>query len=182
MWVGLILAGGTSRRMGTDKAAVEVDGVAMVDRVGRALAETVDEVWLSLRHGQEHPSPGLPVVRDAGAGPLGGLSAGLARLSAPDAVLAVAVDMPFVTPSLLAEVRAALGQHEAAVPLCDGVPQVACAAWAARLADRAAALTAAGEGAPRALLAQADAVFLPADHWRDQLRSVDTPYDIPPPR
>ena len=33
MTAGAVLCGGQSRRMGTDKAVVEVDGVAMVERV-----------------------------------------------------------------------------------------------------------------------------------------------------
>ena len=40
-FVGAVLAGGASRRMGRDKALVPVDGVAMIERVIAAVKEAV---------------------------------------------------------------------------------------------------------------------------------------------
>ena len=39
MLIGAVLCGGASRRMGTDKAFIEIDGVPMARRVASALAD-----------------------------------------------------------------------------------------------------------------------------------------------
>lgn len=79
--VGAVLAGGASRRMGTDKALVPVDGEPMVARVvaalGAAGAKTVVLVGASR---EVADAVGLATVPDddPGSGPLGGLSTALA--------------------------------------------------------------------------------------------------------
>lgn len=83
-----ILAGGLSRRMGSDKSRLKLGRRTMLGHI-RATAKTL----------------GLPVRvlrRDlvARCGPLGGVYTAL-KTSAVDAVLFLPCDMPFVTPSLL---------------------------------------------------------------------------------
>jgi molybdenum cofactor guanylyltransferase len=71
--LGAIIAGGGSRRFGGDKAAVLLNGRALIDHVADALAPQVDALVVS---GREWP--GLKAVADRPApdlGPLGGLCA-----------------------------------------------------------------------------------------------------------
>jgi molybdopterin-guanine dinucleotide biosynthesis protein A len=92
----LILTGGGSRRMGRDKAALEWGGVRAVDRLAelaRVLgAQHVLTVGADL---------GLPFVLDPepGAGPVGGVLAGVAALTEAGLTraLILAVDAPTVT-------------------------------------------------------------------------------------
>jgi len=102
----LILTGGGSRRMGRDKAALDWGGVRAVDRVAvlaQAMgAHSVFTVGADL---------GLPWIADPepGAGPVGGVIAGVAALRAQGLIraLVLAVDAPTLTAQDLAPLVAA---------------------------------------------------------------------------
>jgi molybdopterin-guanine dinucleotide biosynthesis protein A len=108
---GLILAGGKSRRFGSDKAVYPVEGRPMIERVHEAVASVVSPVLISV--GEEGRSYGLPArtVVDVfpGAGPLAGIHAGLAAAETPW-LLVVAVDMPFVSADALTLLLDAIGE------------------------------------------------------------------------
>lgn len=75
MILGAILAGGQSRRFGSDKAVALLDGMALVDHVAQALAPACDALIII---GHDHAS--LARIDDRpgpGHGPLGGLNAAL---------------------------------------------------------------------------------------------------------
>ena len=168
--------------MGRDKSLVELEGLSFAERVRRALGEVVDEVWLSLREGQTPPLDGLRVVRDAGEGPLGGVAAALDALPTGAVLLAVACDMPLVTPAALRDLLHALDDHDAAVPVCGGVDQVACAAWSWRGGPAAGGVLVVGVRAPRDVLAAIDVVRIDASDRDLELRSFDAPADLGPHR
>jgi molybdopterin-guanine dinucleotide biosynthesis protein A/rhodanese-related sulfurtransferase len=100
---GAVLTGGASRRMGTDKALVAVDGTPMVHRVAGALAAAgVSSVVCIGGDAGGLGSLGLVVVPDRwpGDGPLGGLATALA--SAPAGwVLVAGCDQPWLDPVIL---------------------------------------------------------------------------------
>jgi molybdenum cofactor guanylyltransferase len=96
-----ILAGGRSTRMGTDKAFVLLEGQTLLKRaldLARSLTSDVRVVGDPAKF-----TSFAPVIEDLfpGCGPLGGIHAAL-RASETDLNLALAVDMPFLTPALLA--------------------------------------------------------------------------------
>jgi molybdopterin-guanine dinucleotide biosynthesis protein A/aminoglycoside phosphotransferase (APT) family kinase protein len=96
---GVVLAGGGSRRLGSDKSEVRVDGEPLWARQVRVLrAAGASPVFLVRRPGQPSP-PGIACLRDAvtGAGPLAGLQAGLSA-GAGALVAVLAVDMPGIGP------------------------------------------------------------------------------------
>ena len=92
--LGAILAGGASRRFGADKAAVLIDGQAMIDRVIGRMKPQVDRVVICGRDWAGLPS--LPDRPRPGMGPLGGLAAALHHASSEgfDAVLTTGCDLP----------------------------------------------------------------------------------------
>lgn len=74
--VGAVLAGGPSRRMGTDKALVRTDGVAMAVRVADAMAGAgATAIVLVGADARAASALGLETIDDdaPGTGPLGGL-------------------------------------------------------------------------------------------------------------
>jgi molybdenum cofactor guanylyltransferase len=130
--VGLLLAGGQSRRMGGgDKALRMLGNVTLLDRVIERLRPQVDALVLNANgEPARFARFALPVVPDSipgFAGPLAGVLAGLdwAVAERPDCcyVVSVATDAPFLPADLVA--RLAEGLREAGADL-------ACAASGAR--------------------------------------------------
>lgn len=125
--IGLILAGGRSRRMqGQDKALLAIQGETLLAHVIRRLRPQVDALILNSNAAPVTFSAyGLPVLPDhltGFLGPLAGIHAGLLHYP-EDHLVTVAVDLPFLPPDLVTRLRAGLstkscayasdGQHHA---------------------------------------------------------------------
>jgi molybdopterin-guanine dinucleotide biosynthesis protein A len=128
---GFVLVGGHSRRMGRDKALLELDGKPMLLRTAELLQPYAEEVTL-LGPAGRYAGFGFPVLPDArpGLGPLGAIYTGL-RQSSRDWNLFVACDLPNSTPhivELLLE-RASATAAQAIVPFAGNRLQPLCAAY-----------------------------------------------------
>ncbi len=140
---GLVLAGGRSTRMGTDKASlVHPDGRTLTRRCYDLLVEAgCQSVVLSLRHDQEIP-PGfsgvsnLEIARDPegkSEGPLAGILASM-RLHPESDWLVIACDLPRLDVTTLTHLVSS--KHPAEPFLSyrsefDGLPEPLCAFYAA---------------------------------------------------
>jgi molybdopterin-guanine dinucleotide biosynthesis protein A len=100
--VGVVLAGGASRRMGHDKAALTIGGQPLLARVVERLGSVLPSVMVVGPERLQPLVPGIQVVADRwpGVGPLGGLLTAL-RTADVAFFLVVACDMPFVAPPLV---------------------------------------------------------------------------------
>ena len=139
---GLVLAGGRSSRMGTDKAAlVHPDGRTLARRCHDLLAEAgCGNVVLSLRRDQEIP-PGLSdladlhIVRDpedAPGGPLAGIIAAM-RLHPVADWLVLACDLPRLDLATLRHLISSKRPDEIFLSYrseFDGLPEPLCALYA----------------------------------------------------
>jgi molybdopterin-guanine dinucleotide biosynthesis protein A len=96
-----VLAGGSSSRMGKNKALLSLAGKPLVEHVLARLASLADEVILSTNAPTDFAFLGLPMVHDlqAGQGALGGLYAAM-KAAAQPFLAAVACDMPFASREL----------------------------------------------------------------------------------
>lgn len=96
----VILAGGKSRRMGTDKAVLSYEGQSFLERIAKEL-DCFDEIILSANDDGHYVKFGLPVVKDIypDCGPLGGLHAGLCSCTS-DALFCITCDVPLFKVSL----------------------------------------------------------------------------------
>ena len=101
---GLVLAGGSSSRMGRDKGSIEYHGVSQVLWLQRLLAELCESVYISINSRQRnmHPYCDLPFFVDQPLvkGPAAGLLAAWEAFP-ESAWLAVAVDLPLINRALL---------------------------------------------------------------------------------
>lgn len=110
--VGLILAGGRSRRMqGRDKALLALQGETLLAHVIRCLRPQVDSLVLNSNAApKSFAAYGLPVIPDRLSGflgPLAGIHAGLMQYP-EDYLVTVAVDLPFLPADLVTRLRSGL--------------------------------------------------------------------------
>lgn len=106
--LGAVLAGGAGRRLGGAKATARLAGRALVEYPLEALAAAGIEAVVVAKPETELPALAVPVLRelDEPRHPLLGIVTAL-RAAAGRPVLAVACDLPLVTPALLAALAAA---------------------------------------------------------------------------
>jgi molybdopterin-guanine dinucleotide biosynthesis protein A len=175
---GLLLTGGASRRMGTDKASIVVNGEMLAVRAARVLTDVCDPV-IEVGRGVS----GLPAISEdpPGAGPLLALLAGRGALGNPQSVLLLGCDLPFVDVPLLRLV-AEWPSTGSVIPIVDDRPQYACARYGPAALDAADAARRDGESSLRSI-ADIDAVHLTAADWGDiasaqSFADVDTPDDL----
>ncbi|MEM8494625.1 MAG: molybdenum cofactor guanylyltransferase [Planctomycetota bacterium] len=81
-----VLAGGESRRFGSDKARYRIDGQPMIQRVAEAWKPWCDSTTVVGQRPDQYADLGLTTIGDdlPHAGPLGGLRTALRHASAPD--------------------------------------------------------------------------------------------------
>ena len=162
--------------MGTDKALLEVDGVAMAVRVAEALRTAgAGRVVAVGGDGEALVALGLDVVSDdhPGEGPLGGILTALAAVE-DDVVVVLACDLPDPDPAAIRRVVEALGEADVAAP----PGELLHAAYHRRAQARLAAAFAAGERAPRRAVEGLHVVAV-HDLPAGALADADTPDDLP---
>lgn len=178
---GVVLAGGQSRRMGTDKAALPFGEGTLLQRVVRSVAACCHPVLVVTSACSRHPALDVPVVVDRwpGLGPLAGIEAGL-RACPTVFVAVVACDLPFVKPRLLCGLAEFARGVDAAVPLTDR-PHPLCAVYRRDAAGVAEEVLRAGGRSVRELLGRLRVRYVTEDllrRWDPELASlvnVNTP-------
>ncbi len=118
----VILAGGESKRMGRDKAWVEFGGKPLMQLAVEKVRELgIQEIFISGRAGENYAALKCPVLFDLepGFGPLGGIERGLYECSA-SLLLVLAVDLPQMSPALLARMQNNCDRLTGVVPKLNG--------------------------------------------------------------
>jgi molybdopterin-guanine dinucleotide biosynthesis protein A len=134
---GIILAGGSSSRMGKNKALLSLpanQAVTFIEHLVSLLERCCSEILIVARdqaNASDYRFPGVRVTFDEtpGNGPLMGLYSGLSTVNTARA-LVVAVDLPCVQPALLTFLLSQpLSTDSLLVPLVHNVPQVLLAIY-----------------------------------------------------
>jgi molybdopterin-guanine dinucleotide biosynthesis protein A len=138
--IGLVLAGGSGRRLGRTKGDLRVGGRPLALRAAQALTPVCRGVLVSVGQGAENPAPGYPAIEDeppAGRGPLAGIDAAFAVTSQAD-LMVLACDYPRVTPALLRRLleRADPGAELVLVRDRAGLDHPLVALWRRGMRDR----------------------------------------------
>jgi molybdopterin-guanine dinucleotide biosynthesis protein A len=180
----VVMAGGESRRMGSDKATVVLGEATLLQRVVGVVRPLFPQLLISVR--APRPDLDLPQVCDdpAHAGPLAGLLAAFERANTPW-IFAVATDMPFVQPALIEALALRRAGHQAVVPMVDGHPQPLAAFYAASCAGPIRQiLNRPGKHSVRAMLEELQVFFVDAADLRAadpglvSFFDLDTPQDL----
>jgi molybdopterin-guanine dinucleotide biosynthesis protein A len=119
-----ILAGGQSRRMGTDKSFVNLRGKPLISHVLERVSILSLPTMLIANQQEPYRFLGLPIFGDIiiGKGSLGGLYTALFH-SSTSHTLCVACDMPCLNPSLISYLIDQCQDYDAIVPRIDNLPQ-----------------------------------------------------------
>ncbi|MCC5949486.1 MAG: formate dehydrogenase accessory sulfurtransferase FdhD [Nitriliruptoraceae bacterium] len=180
---GIVFVGGSSRRMGRDKAEVVFDGTPLLTRTLTALRAGLGPTAELLVSGPTRLPPGAGggeggragADRAGGAGPLAGLGDALGDLAPDTIAVTVGVDHPLLVEGvlrLLADELAAAPPEVTTLALAPGAlegrrPQLLVAAHragpTARIVDE---LVGRGERRLHALLDHAQVATVPARRWR----------------
>ncbi|MBV9711891.1 MAG: molybdenum cofactor guanylyltransferase [Ktedonobacteraceae bacterium] len=195
---GIILCGGSSRRMGRDKALLSIPGrepLTFIAYLTEVLTPFCSEVVLVTRdedqavqytkHLAVQKVNLVRIVNDKvpSAGPLMGLYSGLSTLQVSHA-LVTAVDMPFVQKDMLAFLLSYPLDEALLVPVVDGVPQVLLAIYPRTILPMLAACLHDGRRDLRSLLEVVPVHYIAETQLRNvdsQLRSfvnINTPDDL----
>lgn len=174
---GILLTGGASRRMQTDKASIVWRGETLAARAARVLAEVCEPVVevgpgaSGLRHVREDPP---------GGGPLAALIAGARAIGSPMPVVLLACDLPFVEAPVL-RLLAEWPGATTVVPLVEGRLQYACCRYGPDAIEAGRRALVAGDHSLRAAACTYDE--LSEETWRavgpaNTFADVDTPADL----
>jgi molybdopterin-guanine dinucleotide biosynthesis protein A len=120
-----ILVGGYGSRMGgVDKAALELEGRPLLDRVLDAVAPFASEIFVVANDDALAYDPRFTVLRDPEphAGVLPALLAALDATTAP-LLLLLACDMPFVSRDVVQRLLEYAASHDAVIPYVQSFPQ-----------------------------------------------------------
>lgn len=182
----VVLAGGRSARMGTDKALMDFCGRRMIDHVVERLGALTDRVVvMTKRRDDLGPLPAI-VLEDEEPflGPLPALIAGL-RATGEVRNVVVACDMPFVNADLLRGLAGSLEDDiDAVVPTTVDGAQPLHAAYGDCAIENLLSAMAAGERSLKGSLARLRIRWFPEEEWRPidpdgrSFLNVNTPEEL----
>ena len=114
---GVILAGGKSSRMGSNKALLPYRGGRFIEAIYRQLSSLFEEVLVVTNTPEQYAFLGCPMVPDLyqDMGALAGLHAGLAHSRTPH-IFAVACDMPYLSNAVIRTLVARRHQSDVIIP------------------------------------------------------------------
>ncbi len=100
--IGVILAGGYSSRMGSNKSLLEIDGVTMIKRTHDLLKQIFNKVIISTNEPDLFKFIDAKKIKDSfsNLGPLAGIHASLSSVESQKIFL-LSCDMPFMQPSII---------------------------------------------------------------------------------
>ena len=156
---GVVLAGGSSRRLGLDKALLRFGDAPLLKIVVDRITQVCDHVVVAMDRPERYRELRLSakLVADAapGLGPISGLQSGLQACDA-EHILVVACDLPFLNVELLRFMADLPRSYQALVPWSESRWQPLCAIYARSCLKVVDVMVSAGGGSMHQLLEQLD--------------------------
>ncbi|MEK6744104.1 MAG: molybdenum cofactor guanylyltransferase [Nitrospirota bacterium] len=118
---GIILAGGENRRMGRDKAFLDIDGRPMIAHILDVFSKLFERIIVVTNMPDRYRNYDVDVTGDVLdiRGPLTGIYSGLLR-STDEYNFVAACDMPFLNPRLISYMGKIAAGQDAVVPQFNG--------------------------------------------------------------
>lgn len=164
---GIILAGGSSRRMGCNKALLKIGDQTLIESIYLTMASLFHDVVIVTNTPEEYAF--LPcrsvsdLCRDVGA--MGGLHAGLSACSTPKAFV-VGCDMPYLNPELIRQLCSMKTSKDALVLInAEGLREPLHALYNAEIVDKAGQLIESGHKSILDLLDALDTTQVPLESF-----------------
>ena len=180
---GLVLTGGQSRRMGTDKALLRNDGESQVARAVRLLGTVCDQVFVSTRANQadEPERARFPQIVDRydDLGPVAGILSAMDERPEDD-WLVVACDLPNLSIETLQALVAARNDDASMVAFRSShndLPEPLCAIYAHGSRDAIQGFVDDGIKCPRKMMINSDTHLLQQPK-PDALDNMNSPDDL----
>jgi len=127
---GIILAGGSSSRMGRDKSLMVYNQQTLIERTVNELRKVVDEIVIASNNTSKYGIPGVIEVPDLypGMGPLAGIHAGLKQIKHQYAFV-ISCDMPLFRAELAKYLLELSPGYDVVVPQINEYHEPLCAVY-----------------------------------------------------
>lgn len=172
----VVLTGGESKRMGSDKAMVEIDGKPMAAHIVEMIDPLFSDILISVREYRTDVT--LPQIKDdsagsgcpasKGRGPMVGIKSALEAIQS-DWLFVIACDMPFVSTTLIQELASKRGDHDAVLTYVSDRPQPLFGFYAKSSLPLMQARIVEGQRSMMRLLDKLDVYLLP----EEQVKAID---------
>lgn len=180
---GLVLAGGRSKRMGRDKAALDYSGRSQLEQAVELLQRLAASVHVSVRADQKDDPLRRKFAQIVDLGDIEGPAAGIraAQLHDPAAAwLVVACDLPYLDEATLRRLIAHRNPANTATAFRgshDGLPEPLCSIYEPAAGPLLAQFIASGRNCPRRFLVNSDTLLLDQTDPK-ALDNVNTPDEL----
>lgn len=160
----VILAGGMSRRMGRDKAALPFGEETMLSHLVHTYQPHFDLTAVSLNESGRFDTAGAMEVvdRHPGDGPMAGLEAAFLDTGA-DVIFLTGTDLPFGDPTLARHLVDSLGNHDICLIRSDKGPEPLFAVYSSRCLPAIRKALEEGRRSMYTVIQQMDTLELPAE-------------------
>ena len=160
----VILAGGMSRRMGRDKAALPFGEETMLSHLVHTYQPHFDLTAVSLNQAGRFDTAGAMEVVDRrpGEGPMAGLEAAFLDTGA-DVIFLTGTDLPFGDPALARFLADSLGEHDICLIRSDKGPEPLFAVYSSRCLPAIRKTLEEGRRSMYTVIQQMDTLELPAE-------------------
>jgi molybdopterin-guanine dinucleotide biosynthesis protein A len=159
---GAILAGGKSKRMGSDKALLSFNGASLIQHVAQTLQQVFEHTIVVSDRPKDYEFLGLPIFPDLfrDCGPLGGIHSAMMH-SKTAGVFIASCDTPFISPELVKHICGFAGEGEVKVPIWKNQLHPLCGWYSCSLSGEIQERLEAGELMVQGLLRDIRSLWVP---------------------
>jgi molybdopterin-guanine dinucleotide biosynthesis protein A len=179
---GIILSGGQSTRMGTDKALIQINGKTLLENALEICKPFCSNILISSNN-PCHQIGGYKIVPDEfkNCGPIGGIYSCL-KHSETDWNFVISVDAAFVEPGFVSFLISEIGEFDTVIPLHDSGIEPLVAMYSKNCLTEMGKMLNSGDYKMRNLLNSVNTKYVESQTWVAQFpklfRNLNRPEDI----